>query len=110
MGQEVTRDFLTQLGYGIGYFHHYRRLHSVSIDKSIKAVPEIHSENSGLQIRSIELMLELELVNNAVMYCMDFASVFFSAFKTRKRDNKNDIQYPRDRIWFDKRVLYENQY
>ena len=78
MNYNATRDELTQLSYGLGYFHHYRQLYSVSIDKSHKEVQDIYSDKTELQKGSIELMLELELVNNAVMYCMDFASVFLS--------------------------------
>jgi len=82
--KETTREWLNQLNYGLGYFHHYRHLYSKSIDNMHSKVKEIYSDKTDLQIRSIELMLELELVNNAIMYCMDFASVFLSLQKPEK--------------------------
>ena len=69
------------LTFGMGYLHNYRKIKSEILEESLKTVPSQFSSYRPEQIESIQTMIEIELVTNAVLYCEDLASIIIALNK-----------------------------
>jgi hypothetical protein len=72
---------ITSLSFVLGYFHHYRYIRSQILEKDVDTVYTAFPNFRPEQIESIAIMLRVELMVNAVMYCSDLAAILLAFAK-----------------------------
>lgn len=78
---KLTKEEITGLHFGFGYNPYYRYYKYRILLEDLDKINDLFSEIKVEQRDDLSLMLEMELVMNAVQYCSDLAILFIASMK-----------------------------